>query len=316
MSAKINFEEADYSIAAVSKLTGVSCHALRVWERCYGFPVPMRSPSGHRRYTRDQVRTLCRLSELSRLGQPIGELIRDMRAGRMETAPASAPGVGDETDESSVSELVDFLIAGDLGGGISCLERQEERLSQEQLTARIIGPALVDIGERWYRRECESFQEHFATAFLRRKLETLIGCDRSPDEPSARVALIGSVQGDRHQGGVLIFDHFLRRAGWKAMNLGTDLPVREYRKAVEAWRPDALGLSFALSRNINKRFRELSEIRGVPVFVGGRSIINHQGLARRYGLIPLPGTIASAGRQFMIEYDMWIERHHPRSAAE
>ena len=29
-----------YSIAAVSKLTGISCHTLRVWERRYGFPVP------------------------------------------------------------------------------------------------------------------------------------------------------------------------------------------------------------------------------------------------------------------------------------
>src|SRR5271168_4724194 len=34
---------AGYSIAAVSKLAGVSCHALRVWERRYGFPVPERS---------------------------------------------------------------------------------------------------------------------------------------------------------------------------------------------------------------------------------------------------------------------------------
>src|SRR3954454_12646166 len=35
-------EDAVYSIAAVSKLTGASCHALRVWERRYGFPVPHR----------------------------------------------------------------------------------------------------------------------------------------------------------------------------------------------------------------------------------------------------------------------------------
>jgi hypothetical protein len=30
--------EAEYSIAAVSRLTGMSCHALRVWELRYGFP--------------------------------------------------------------------------------------------------------------------------------------------------------------------------------------------------------------------------------------------------------------------------------------
>ena len=70
-----------YSIAAVSKLTGISCHTLRVWERRYGFPVPERSPSGHRRYTRSQVELLCRLTELNRTRrQPIGELIERLIA--------------------------------------------------------------------------------------------------------------------------------------------------------------------------------------------------------------------------------------------
>jgi len=72
----------EYSIAAVSKLTGVSCHALRVWERRYGFPVPCRSASGHRRYARDQVRMIRRLSELSHGGRSIGDLIADFRDGR------------------------------------------------------------------------------------------------------------------------------------------------------------------------------------------------------------------------------------------
>src|SRR4051794_41620854 len=57
-------EEAVYSIAAVSKLTGASCHALRVWERRYGFPVPQRSASDHRRYSREQVRALRMITEL------------------------------------------------------------------------------------------------------------------------------------------------------------------------------------------------------------------------------------------------------------
>ncbi len=74
-----------YSIAAVSKLTGISCHTLRVWERRYGFPVPERSPSGHRRYDRTQVQLLCRLSDLNRSGrQPIGELISRLNANILE----------------------------------------------------------------------------------------------------------------------------------------------------------------------------------------------------------------------------------------
>jgi len=74
----------EYSIAAVSKLTGVSCHALRVWERRYGLPIPRRSASGHRRYDRDQIRIIRRLSELAQGGRSIGDLIAEFRDGRLE----------------------------------------------------------------------------------------------------------------------------------------------------------------------------------------------------------------------------------------
>src|SRR3954452_15145912 len=88
---------ADYAIAAVSKLTGVSCHALRVWERRYGFPVPHRSASGHRRYTPDQVWALRTISERAQTGRPIGELIAEYREGRFANSePATENAVAEE----------------------------------------------------------------------------------------------------------------------------------------------------------------------------------------------------------------------------
>src|SRR3984957_1785228 len=90
---------AEYSIAAVSKLTGVSCHALRVWERRYGFPVPERSLSGHRRYGKDQVAVLRQLAKMARSGQSIGELVSEYRAGRLKIRGDDAAPV----EEKSVS---------------------------------------------------------------------------------------------------------------------------------------------------------------------------------------------------------------------
>src|SRR5205809_6032993 len=84
---------AEYSIAAVSKLTGASCHALRVWERRYGFPVPIRSASGHRRYSREQVRTLREITRMVQAGRPIGELMADLRGGRIAPAEESTAAV-------------------------------------------------------------------------------------------------------------------------------------------------------------------------------------------------------------------------------
>jgi hypothetical protein len=118
---------------------------------------------------------------------------------------------------------------------------------------------------------------------------------------------VGTVQGDRHAGGVLMVSLILEQAGWRTINLGVDLPVREYLGAIRQRHCDALALSFVLSRNIKKRFQELLQIRGLPVFVGGRSILNHQGLARRHGLIPVHGPVATAVPQLLVAYDQWVQ---------
>ncbi len=114
------------------------------------------------------------------------------------------------------------------------------------------------------------------------------------------------MQGERHEGGVLIIALLLELAGWRSLYLGTDLPTREFQKAIDRWRPDAVGVSFVLSRNITKRFAELSQLSGAPVFVGGRSILNYRSLARRHGLIPLPGpgsqAVAPADRRGRVRH--------------
>jgi MerR family transcriptional regulator, light-induced transcriptional regulator len=295
-------ENTQYTIAAVSKLTGISCHALRIWERRYGFPVPCRSASGHRRYGRDQVRILRRISELLQQGHSIGDLIAEVLAGRLhgekEPLPGELPG-----GEVSVAGLIDRLIAGDVSGGEASFEQLARDLDTTELVARVLDPALVDVGDRWFRRECDIHQERYVSGFLRRKLASLIEAAHRANQRPTHTIVIGTVQGDRHEGGVLMLHLLLERAGWRVVNLGVDLPVPEYRKAVEAWRPDALGLSFVLSRNIKKRFRELAQIRGLPIFVGGRSIVNYQGLANRHGLIPLPGPITLTINQLRAGYE-------------
>lgn len=305
---------AEYSIAAVSKLTGVSCHALRVWERRYGFPEPLRSASGHRRYGADQVRMLRRVAELVRAGHPIGELIEKVQAGSIRIEDEPSPGIVAEAGSPS-AELVGHLLAGDIGAADAQFERMALGLSPTEVVTRLIEPALVDLGERWFRRECEIFHEHCASGFFRRKLDGLLELVVRANPRPARTALVGTVQGDRHHGGVLMFSLMLELSGWRALELGVDLPVREYQRAIEAWRPDAVALSFVLSRNINKRFGELTQIRGVPVFVGGRSILNYQGLARRNGLIPVVGSVGTATRVFLAEFDQWTRRNRPAGAA-
>jgi MerR family transcriptional regulator, light-induced transcriptional regulator len=47
--------DAALSIGDVVAATGVGEATLRAWERRFGFPAPRREPSGHRRYSREEV---------------------------------------------------------------------------------------------------------------------------------------------------------------------------------------------------------------------------------------------------------------------
>jgi DNA-binding transcriptional MerR regulator len=56
-------EDAALSIGDVVAATGVGEATLRAWERRFGFPMPRREPSGHRRYGRgdiEQIRSVVR----------------------------------------------------------------------------------------------------------------------------------------------------------------------------------------------------------------------------------------------------------------
>jgi DNA-binding transcriptional MerR regulator len=300
----------EYSIAAVSKLTGISCHTLRVWERRYGFPVPARSNSGHRRYDHSQVQTLCRLTHLNRSNrQPIGELISSLQTGRLDLGQLRPAGT-DLLGQNTNSELIGRLIAGDTQGAELEFARLASHLDPSSLVDQVIYPSLVQAGEGWFRHNYSVFEERLITVFARRKLTELIETARRTNSNKGRCLVAGTVQGDRHEGGVLILQHAMETRGWRVHDLGVDLPVREFKAAVVSLHPSALALSFVLSRNVKKRFQELEALRTVPVFVGGRSIINYQSLARSHGLIPLPGPIGEAADQLEIEFDLRCRQHN------
>lgn len=70
------------SIGEVVRTTGVGEATLRAWERRYGFPVPRRQPSGHRRYAIEEVERIARVVAERERGLSLPAAIARARADR------------------------------------------------------------------------------------------------------------------------------------------------------------------------------------------------------------------------------------------
>lgn len=281
INAKLN-SQATYSIAAVSKLSGVSCHTLRVWERRYGFPAPQRLESGHRRYSADHVNLICQVARQARSGGSIAQHIAEAREGCVLTVEKE--DVQSPSSDELISEILDPLATANLEAAEERYRRLTSGLTEAEIATQILTPALTESGERLFRNDCTLVDERLASMFFMRKLASLLDEVQTRNiRPIGRVIVL-VMQGDRHEGGALMLSLALELAGWRSLFLGADLPVREVQRGIDTWKPTAVGVSLSLSRNIRKRFAELSRLRGAPIFVGGRSVLNYQSLARRCGL--------------------------------
>src|SRR5690606_12859035 len=63
-----------YPIRTVSALTGINPITLRTWERRYHLIEPVRTPKGHRLYTKEHIAMLSRVVELLDRGIPISRI--------------------------------------------------------------------------------------------------------------------------------------------------------------------------------------------------------------------------------------------------
>ena len=82
--------EAKYRVGMVSKMTGLSTHTLRMWEKRYAAVLPKRTDAGGRLYTDADVERLRLLHKLVQSGHSIGG-IANLPDGDLRGMTAAAP---------------------------------------------------------------------------------------------------------------------------------------------------------------------------------------------------------------------------------
>lgn len=208
-------------IGELATRTGVSTHALRVWENRYRLLAPQRSTNGYRHYTTEDERRVREMVRLRALGVTASDAAARVLAGALGRSRPQDLDVllGDllaafsSYDEPAAHAVIDAALVG-------------HRF--DQVLRRVLFPALRQLGDSWEGGEITVAQEHYASSLIRGRMLAL-GPELSRDSVAAGtpapVAVLACTTHERHDIGLLALDLLLRREGWQVTFLGADTPI-------------------------------------------------------------------------------------------
>jgi methanogenic corrinoid protein MtbC1 len=232
-----------YRIGTVARLAGISTHALRVWERRYGVPAPVRSEGGARLYSEAEVERLRLLKRGVDRGHPISRLVPLDRAALERVAGAATPPL--HTGSESAAEIVDdFLLAVKEFDGARAerlLDRAGVLFSARSLVLDVMAPLLTRIGDAWSTGALCSASEHMASALVRDRASVLLR--QLPSQSGAELVVVTTPAGELHELGAMLAAATAKMNGYAVLYLGPNLPASEIGVAVRSSAASLLALS-------------------------------------------------------------------------
>lgn len=286
------------SIGDVAAATGIAPDTIRVWERRYGKPEPVRLPSGHRRYTGDQIRWLRRIAEALARGHRPGKVVR---AAEEELDAILGPLPTEKSVEEEVEGMMQMVRAFNSASLNSTLREAWNEMEPGPFLDERVAPLLVAVGEAWRDGDLNVRHEHFLSEVLEDLLRSLrLGCPASRD---SGLVLFATLPEEEHGLGIQMAALMCAVHRVRTHIIGIETPIEEMIAAVSETKANALALTVSLSSGGVDNDRRLAELRGlapdnVRIVVGGQGA---RGIRR--------GTRGVDYVSDLAEFEDWIRKH-------
>jgi DNA-binding transcriptional MerR regulator/methylmalonyl-CoA mutase cobalamin-binding subunit len=262
-----------YPIGVVERDTGIGRDTLRIWERRYGFPEPLRNDKGERTYTEAQLRRLQRIRRLLDQGMrpgklvPLGEQALDELEAGLQSAACNP--------DARVNALLDAILSTDTDAIDTRLRSAFDQQGMQAFILDTVDPLLNAVGEYWASGRLEIYQEHFFSVQLIRFLN--IEISRMQKTARKPVVLLATLPGEQHTLGLLMVAAMLSAHGISAINLGGEVPMDQISRAVNRFRVDTVGITFSSSYQYSQIRAHLAELRDllpsdVDIWAGGEGV--------------------------------------------
>ena len=267
-------DRAAASIGVVERDTGVSKDTLRMWERRYGFPRPLRDAKGERLYPADQIDQLRLIGRLLDRGLRPRQLVGlPLEALSAYTERATAETSAGALEQSAPWEpTFELLRRYDETGLRSHLSLALQRLGLQRFVIEFAAPLSVQIGAAWARGRITISQEHLYSEQMQQQLRNGIGAIY-PGEHAPSVMLT-TLPGEEHQLGLLMAHACLAVEGVHCVSLGIQTPAWDIAEAARQRGAHVVGLSFSQALRPKIALAMLRDLRArlpasVEVWAGG-----------------------------------------------
>ncbi|NBO01544.1 MAG: MerR family transcriptional regulator [Betaproteobacteria bacterium] len=307
-----------WAIAEVERDTGIGKDTLRVWERRYGFPQPLRDSLGERLYPLDQVHKLRLIKRLMDTGHRPGKIVaqsveqlQDLLNG-MSLVKGAEDCASSPPEPSALDANAPWLrwLAEDRSDLIKQALRQH--IIKQGLGSTVedlVAPLCVYVGEAWLRGELSVYQEHLFSATLQQVLREAIASVEasSPTLGQHPRVLLATTPGEYHSLGLLMAECYLALESCARFELGSSTPVVEILQAIEHMKIDVLALSFSAYASRNDVISSLQQLidgvpAGVEIWAGGSAT------ALQSRSVPEGITVISRARDVAAHVNDWRTR--------
>jgi len=269
------------NIAAVERDTGLSKDTLRVWERRYGFPAPVRDASGQRVYTPADVEKLRLAKRLLDYGYRPGKILSYRPEHLMQLVHAATPTLVRRQDAvhdgAEIEAFLDLVRAHRIEELRRQLSQSLLRLGLGQFVSGVVAALNARVGDAWARGRLEVFEEHLYTESIQLILRNAIsGIPRPGVDPP--LVLLTTFPRESHGLGLLMAEAFFALEGCRCISLGVQTPVPDIVRAAQIQKVDIVALSFSDSVNANQALGGIAELRSqlptsYEIWVGGNCSI-------------------------------------------
>jgi methanogenic corrinoid protein MtbC1 len=296
-------------IGGISKATGVPVATIRTWERRYGFPRPVRLPSGHRRYSPSLIGHIRLISRALAAGVKASTALAldiEQLRGLVDDTSSAKPVDGGvlrlvESDTPAggmdIGALLNAIRSGD--DHFLDLEMYQARARRTlvQFLTDWVAPLLHAIGEAWHEGTISVSDEHVAServrAFLAAIWRPMSDRNRGP------VVLLSALPGELHDLGLHMAACLVSSAGARVTFLGANVPLDDIASKASKSNVTAVLVSVSAAANQPRTVAAATALREylpteMRLAVGGAGWYDTvDGIDNPPGLLGLPSWVLS-----------------------